>query len=62
MEILFARKVNLVNIRHSVFGLIYISLSMGIDDSPARVIWMDKPPEENVVTEFKNALGELLGI
>lgn len=62
MEILFARKVKLINIRHSVFGLIYISLSWALlIHLRSGQLWMGKPPEENLVTEFQNALGGITG-
>jgi phosphatidate cytidylyltransferase len=62
MEILFARKVNLKNIRHSVFGLVYISLSWALlIHLRSGQLWMDKPPKENVLTEIQNALGGITG-
>jgi phosphatidate cytidylyltransferase len=61
-EVLFARKMNLKNIGHSVFGLIYISLSWAAfihirSGQP----WMSHSGDENLINEFNNALGKITG-
>lgn len=61
-EVLFARKVNLKNIGHSLFGLIYISLSWSAfvhirSGQP----WMSDAGDENLINEFNNALGKITG-
>jgi phosphatidate cytidylyltransferase len=61
-EMLFARKMNLKNIGHSLFGLIYISLSWSAfvhirSGQP----WMSDAGGENVLNEFHNALGKITG-
>jgi phosphatidate cytidylyltransferase len=61
-EVLFARKVNMKNIRHSLFGLIYISLSWAAfvhirSGQP----WMSHTGDENLINVFNNALGKITG-
>jgi len=61
-EVLFARKMNLKNIGHSLFGLIYISLSWAAfvhirSGQP----WMSDAGDENLINEFNNALGKITG-
>lgn len=61
-EVLFARKMNLKNIGHSLFGLIYISLSWAAfvhirSGQP----WMSHAGDENIINEFNNALGKITG-
>lgn len=62
MEVLFARKVEVKNISHSFFGLIYISMSWALlmhlrSGQP----WMDQSAEGNVAVELHNALGGVTG-
>lgn len=62
MEILFARKVNTKNIGHSIFGLLYISLSWAaLMHLRSGQPWMNNPTEENVVTAFQDAMGRITG-
>jgi phosphatidate cytidylyltransferase len=62
VEILFARKVNLKNISHSIFGLIYISLSLSaLIHLRSGELWINRASDENIFTEFQNALGGMTG-
>jgi phosphatidate cytidylyltransferase len=61
-EIMFARKLNLKNIGHSFIGLVYISLSLAAfmhirSGQP----WVRRTSEENILTEFHNALAGITG-
>jgi phosphatidate cytidylyltransferase len=62
MEILFARKVNTKNIGHSIFGLLYISLSWAaMMHLRSGQPWFSNSSEENVLTEFRFAMGRITG-
>ena len=62
MEILFARRVNIKNIGHSIFGLGYISLSWAaLMHLRSGQPWFSNSSQENVVTEFQDALGRMTG-
>jgi phosphatidate cytidylyltransferase len=61
-EVLFARKMNLKNIGHSLFGLIYISLSWAaIVHIRSGQPWMSHSGDQNIINEFNNALGKITG-